>query len=140
MPIRTQHGGYSCLIVDDNRTMLALSSAIINDMGVTVLTAASGKDALHLCKLKRFDIVFLDIELMDISGYKVAAIIRRNKKMASHTSKIVALTASLYSPEDLQRCFDVGMNDCLVKPLKKEILQKRIYSWLTKGDFRQSGR
>lgn len=140
MPIRTQHGGYSCLIVDDNRTMLALSSAIIGDMGITVTTANSGKEALQLSKLKRFDIIFLDIELMDISGYKIAAVIRKNKKMASSTSKIVALTASLYTHEDLQRCFDVGMNDCLVKPLKKEILQKRIYSWLTKGDFRQVAR
>lgn len=138
--LRTEKGTYSCLIVDDNKTLLAISQAIISDMGIKVECVATGKEALINCKNKVYDIIFLDIELQDISGYRVCTNIRKNKKMASHKSKIVALTASLYTAAQVQRCFDVGMNDCLTKPLKKSVLEKRLMSWITRGDFRKERR
>lgn len=140
MGLRTQTGSYQCLVVDDNATLRAISEAIIGDMGINVTCVSNGKEALTQCLHSQYDIIFLDIELADISGYRVAATIRKNRKMASHSSKIVALTASLYSAAQVQKCFDVGMNDVLTKPLKKQVLQKRLLSWIKKGDFRKEPR
>ena len=140
MGLRTKSGSYQCLVVDDNATLRAMSEAIITDIGMQVQCVRNGKEALSVCLHVEFDIIFMDIELPDISGYRVAKTIRKNKKMASSKSKIIALTASLYSADQVQKCFDVGMNDCLTKPLKQKILEKRLLNWITKGDFRKEPR
>jgi CheY-like chemotaxis protein len=61
------------LIVDDDRGLRLVLSALLDDAGHTVDQAVDGRDALHRLQSGGFDIVLLDIGLPDMSGLDVLA-------------------------------------------------------------------
>ena len=63
-----------------------------------------------------------------MDGYEASKQIRLNPEFA--TLPIIALTANNFQ-EDKDRCFDVGMNDFLSKPVSLNILKEKISAWLS---------
>jgi twitching motility two-component system response regulator PilH len=59
------------LIVDDSATDLKKLEQIVESGGYSVITAASGKEALERVKQDRPDVVFLDIIMNDLNGFQV---------------------------------------------------------------------
>ena len=59
------------LIVDDSATDLKKLEQIVTSAGYTVITAASGKEALERVKSDRPDAVLLDIIMNDLNGFQV---------------------------------------------------------------------
>jgi PAS domain S-box-containing protein len=118
---------YKILIVEDNIPNYLLLKAYLQKSGVKITHAINGEDAL-----KEFvgnnspDLVLLDIQLPDISGYEVASEI---KKLNSNT-KIIAQTAFAMS-EDKQKALENNCDDYLAKPIKKKTLLTQINKLLT---------
>lgn len=62
-----------CLIVDDNRDFLRAAADLLQGAGITVAgVAATGPQALQACRDLRPDVVLIDVDLGEESGFEVA--------------------------------------------------------------------
>jgi CheY-like chemotaxis protein len=62
-----------CLIVDDNRDFLRAAEDLLQGAGITVAgVAATGPQALQACRDLRPDVVLIDVDLGEESGFEVA--------------------------------------------------------------------
>lgn len=117
------------LVVDDEAELLEMVKSIFERAGFTqILTAASGKTALEICKEKQPDMVILDVMMPGMDGFATLRELRKTSKVP-----VLMLTAR-GEAEDKFAGFENGADDYLLKPfLPKELLfrvqaiLKRVY-------------
>jgi DNA-binding response OmpR family regulator len=108
------------LIVEDERKLRELLRGYLEREGLTVLTAATGAEALSLAASGEPDLVVLDLGLPDISGEAVARELR-----AAAPLPILMLTARS-SEEDRVRGLEIGADDYVTKPFSPREVVLRI--------------
>ncbi|MCB1141532.1 MAG: response regulator [Leptospiraceae bacterium] len=102
------------LIVDDEEINLYLFKDLLNSKGFkNLLTAENGQDAIDLALSESPDIIFLDINLPDISGFDVNS----KLKELNCTSEVIAFTGDATS-EVFEKCNQEGIRYILKKPAK----------------------
>lgn len=106
------------LVVEDEPLNLLLISEVLRKMGVEVLTAGNGNDAVDMLLEHDPALIFMDINMPEIDGFMATELIR---ELTTHHRNvpIVALTADAMK-EDKERCLDSGMNDYISKPFRLE--------------------
>ena len=120
---------YTILIVDDNaQNLFALRSLLENSLNTTVLEAASGLAALEKVSQYKIDLILLDIQMPDISGFEVAKLIRNRKRYCN--IPIIFLTGIYKTDEFKQRGLEGGGIDYLTKPVDDTILINRVRAYL----------
>jgi CheY-like chemotaxis protein len=112
----------SILVVDDNEINRQLMSILLTRQGHRVEVASNGLEAFEAIKVKKFDIVFMDLQMPVMDGMEASRKVREWENEGVHTF-IVALTAD-YFPEDGQKLFEAGMDNYLSKPFQVEHIQK----------------
>ena len=117
------------LVIDDNETNLTVAKSFIEIYGPTVTTALSGKEALEYVKKHRYDLILVDIIMPELDGVETS---REIFKIVPD-QKILALTA-IVSKADLQRCFEVGLEGILTKPLRRYKIEELLSEHLTPSD------
>ena len=65
------------LVVDDEEAIRTITKTILVHRGLTVVTAASGEEALQLCHQDNFDLILCDIRMPGMSGIEVANTVSR---------------------------------------------------------------
>jgi DNA-binding response OmpR family regulator len=101
------------LIVDDEPNIVQLVRITLEDSRVQVLEAADGTTALDRAAAYRPDLVFLDVDLPDVSGLEVCRQLKRDGQLAR--TKIVMLTAAAQR-DDVARGLAAGADEYLTKP------------------------
>lgn len=101
------------LIADDEPHVADLIRLTLEDERITVIDALDGETALANAEVLRPDLIFLDVQLPDISGIEVCARLRRDPRFAA--TKIVMLTAAAQEL-DVARGLAAGANHYLTKP------------------------
>ncbi len=108
------------LLVEDNPINQLVASEMLQLLGVEVVCAYDGMEALESMRGRRFDLVLMDIQMPRMDGLDTTREIRRREQHSSDAATpVVALTANA-SDDDRQRCLAAGMNDFLAKPVKTE--------------------
>jgi CheY-like chemotaxis protein len=108
------------LVAEDNPVNRRVAIRMLEKLGCTVETAGDGAEALDMYGRLPFDMVFMDCQMPEMDGYDAAAAIRRaEKEQGRPHMPIVALTAHA-AASDRDRCFAVGMDDYLSKPVSSE--------------------
>ena len=69
----------NALIVDDDQEVRSMLTSILEDEGYLVETAENGKKAIFLCEKAPFDVALIDIELPDIKGTDLLAILKEKQ-------------------------------------------------------------
>jgi DNA-binding response OmpR family regulator len=111
------------LSVDDERDFLDLVSFHLTRAGCEVLTATSGREALETIRVRRPDLVLLDLMLPDIDGFAVCEILRRQ----AVTATIPIVIVSAWSTNDSQNLgLELGALDYLTKPFSPKVLVERV--------------
>ena len=82
--------------------------------------ADNGREAVFTATDTEYDLIVMDLQMPEMDGYDAAREIRAGRNGRSQP-RIIALTATTAS-EQHQRCFDVGMDAVLTKPVKLEAL------------------
>lgn len=104
------------LVVEDNGIAQMAARSILSAMHCQVDVASNGEEAIGLCKMNPYDLIFMDIGLGEgIDGYEVTHHIRNMPEKVSKIP-IIALTAH-GGDENKQRCIEAGMDAVLTKPL-----------------------
>ncbi|MBF9255009.1 response regulator [Pontibacter sp. 172403-2] len=113
------------LVVDDNALNVMLMEDVLGNLGATVTTAQSGKEAVETARLKSFDLVFMDIEMPNMNGLEAAMLLRN----LNFSSPIIAFSANAYK-DDIQKSIEAGMNDHLCKPFDSDELTDLLRKWI----------
>ena len=106
------------LLVEDVELNITVARALLEKLGHQVAVAMTGAEALSLAQPGRFDLILLDIQLPDMSGFEIADRLRAAQGEA--LPPLVALTANLIRDKsEYQRH---GMVEVIGKPLAVESL------------------
>ena len=118
---------------DFNKTVLLVEDSMVNTlvlegqlqrMGLTVLIAENGRQALDMVQHHRVDLVLMDCQMPVMDGFEATQAIRGLEPPLSRVP-IVALTANA-TAEDQQHCMTAGMNGFLRKPVELKLLREEI--------------
>jgi DNA-binding response OmpR family regulator len=116
------------LIAEDERKLRELVRSYLEQAGFTVLTTASGAEALSLAASAAPDLLILDLGLPDVSGEAVAQELR----IAGTAPPILMLTARS-GEEDRVRGLELGADDYVTKPFSPRELVLRAQAILRRG-------
>ncbi len=112
------------LLVEDDEISLNLSAKLFKNKRFDFEYAISGRDAINKLSLKKFDIVFMDINLPDSDGLSIVSQLTQNNSLNVNTP-IVVLTGN-HSKLSIKRAGQVGAKTYLIKPLRQSSLAKAL--------------
>lgn len=123
---------YTVLIVDDSKMDRNIMQKSLEPLGVSVIEATNGVEALSTIKSGEHDIdaVLIDIEMPRMDGYTLAGEIRKYSKYKN--LPLVAVT-SRTSKSDRLRGVEVGMTEYITKPYSPEYLENVVRKNLKLG-------
>jgi CheY-like chemotaxis protein len=116
------------LVAEDNPVCQRVATALLESLGCAVDIRGTGRSAVEACLQMPYSLVLMDGFMPDMDGFEAAREIRRLER--GRRTPIVALTASVRE-RDRQRCFAAGMDDCLAKPVSREILAAVLARWIS---------
>jgi len=118
------------LVVDDDREIVRLLRAYLEQNGFEVLTAYDGERALHILRRERPDLVVLDLMLPDRDGWEVTRIVRSDPNLAA--TPIIMLTARV---EDYDKIvgLELGADDYVTKPFNPREVVARVRAVLRRA-------
>jgi signal transduction histidine kinase/CheY-like chemotaxis protein len=113
------------LLVEDNSINQVVAGEMLTSLGMTYEIAEDGRQAVtKITNSPHYDIVLMDIQMPIMDGYEATSIIR---ELGYKTIPICGLSANAMR-KDKEKAEEVGMNDYLIKPLKRikliEVLDK----------------
>jgi two-component system aerobic respiration control sensor histidine kinase ArcB len=118
------------LVVEDYFMAITVVKVVLTQLGYEFDIAENGADAIELFKKNKYDFVFMDIGLPDMSGIDVTKKLRELEKTGSSVP-IVALTA--HDEESYKILgLEAGMQEFVLKPLTKEVAQSIINKYVKK--------
>ncbi|GAA5215984.1 aerobic respiration two-component sensor histidine kinase ArcB [Corallincola platygyrae] len=106
------------LLVEDIELNVLVARTLLEKMGHTISVAMDGQSALEAAQ-DQPDLILLDIQLPDISGFEVAKRLKADSKTAD--IPLVALTAN--TVQDRTRYYDCGITDIVTKPIQLNMLE-----------------
>jgi putative two-component system response regulator len=108
------------LVVDDHADSRELVAAVLGDLGVAVVEAATGAEALQRAWSRPFPhLVLIDLSLPDCHGTDVARTLKQDER--SSDIPVVALTASVMAA-DKERAAEAGCAEFIEKPVTPDTL------------------
>jgi CheY-like chemotaxis protein len=113
------------LIAEDNLVNQKLARHIFTKMGYAPDMAENGHVAINAMINKRYDIIFMDVQMPEMDGLETTRFIRDHME---YQPTIVAMTANAL-PEDRELCLKVGMDDYLSKPMKITSIMDVLEKW-----------
>ena len=104
------------LVAEDNPLNMLLISEVLGNMGLEVIKAGNGEEAIAMLIQHDPALVFMDVNMPVMDGYTATKKIRSSAEPYCNVP-IIALTADAME-EDKERCRKAGMNDFVSKPFR----------------------
>jgi signal transduction histidine kinase/CheY-like chemotaxis protein len=118
------------LIVEDNSLNQMIISKMLSKNKAIVDVAENGKIALEKISHKHYDLILMDLQMPIMDGIETTLEIRKlNDKLKSQIP-IIALTANILN-EEKEKCYKIGMNGYLTKPITEEAILNHIHEILS---------
>jgi len=131
-------GSERILVVDDQRDILDLTSAVLAGEGYGVQAVDSGAAALDLLSRERYDLVLLDINMPEMDGWETLRLIRADELLAGLPVVMFSVKGEL---RDKVQSMQEGALDYITKPFRvDELLERvrRVFESLGGDDRRQA--
>lgn len=127
----SRYDGVRVLVAEESSINRRLSQLLLEMLGCRVTTVASGADAVEAFRNMEFDLVLMDCSMPGVDGFEATERIRHFEHARGSRGRvpIVAVTAFAL-PADRNYCIRRGMDDCLIKPLRRQVLVDTLARWL----------
>jgi len=118
---KTKASDYVIMIVDDSKTDRTIMRKALEPMGLTLVEAVDGQEALNILKAGEynFDAMLIDIEMPRMDGYTLATEIKKYNRYKN--LPLIAVT-SRTSKADRMRGVESGMVEYITKPYSSDYL------------------
>ena len=113
----------SVLVAEDNDINQVVAKSLLEDLGLKVVLANNGKQAVELAHNHNFDLILMDLHMPEMNGSEAAFALRQ----ANITIPIIAFTAAVVV-EEIDKALASGMDGYLTKPVNRS----ELYATLTK--------
>jgi CheY-like chemotaxis protein len=126
--------GCRILVAEDNSVNQMVIRNMLKKLGTECDVAANGAEAVNLFSQAStpYDMILMDCEMPEMDGYDATRVIRTLEQEQNRPpTPIVALTAHAMK-EHQDRCFAVGMNGHLSKPIEMRTLRDKLVEFLGK--------
>ncbi|MDX8399426.1 MAG: response regulator [Gallionellaceae bacterium] len=127
----TKISGAHLLLVEDNELNQLVARELLEHIGISVMVANNGKEALARIQEEDFDGVLMDMQMPVMDG--IAATLEIRKLQRFLTMPIIAMTANAMQ-SDQEKCLQAGMNDYISKPIDPEKMLKTLTRWIVPAD------
>lgn len=118
------------LVVDDDREIVRLVKAYLEQAGFQVLVAYDGEKALHILRRERPDLMILDLMLPDRDGWDVTRVVRGDSMLAA--TPIIMLTARVDDHDKIVG-LELGADDYVTKPFNPREVMARVRAVLRRA-------
>ena len=115
------------LVVDDDKSIIEIVQAYLEQAGYSVLTAYNGTSAMHTLRHEKPDLLILDLMLPDRDGWDITRGIRHDKQLA--TIPIIMLTARVDDSDKIVG-LELGADDYVTKPFNPREIVARVRALL----------
>jgi len=126
-PGRYDFSNYTIMVAEDTTYNYEYLNSILQKTGANIVWAKDGIDVLTIFNNTKVDLILMDIQLPEISGYEATTQIR----LKDLNIPIIAQTAYAMA-DDRQKCFDSGCNEVLVKPIRMDDVLTTVAKYLNK--------
>ena len=118
------------LVVEDNDVNRMIAREVLHSLGLGVIEAVNGMEALEQLAQHPIDLVLMDCQMPVMDGFAATEAIRqREQLLGSSRIPVLALTANAFD-EDAQRSRRAGMDAHLAKPYTRDQLRNLLREWL----------
>ena len=125
-------GKVHVLVVDDNRVNQIVAKNLLLEAGFTCDIAHDGREGCSAVQNQKYDVVLMDCQMPEMDGYEATHLIRNwEREHGEKRLPIIALTANA-TKEDVQKCFDAGMDDYCSKPINPLGVIRLVERWYEK--------
>jgi signal transduction histidine kinase len=123
--------GRRVLLAEDVEINREIIQALLEPTQLEIEFAENGAEAVRKFSEApdKFDMIFMDIQMPEMDGYEATRRIRALDIPWAKTIPIVAMTANVFR-EDIERCFDAGMNSHIGKPVNFDEVIGKLRSFL----------
>jgi signal transduction histidine kinase/CheY-like chemotaxis protein len=116
------------LLTEDNLDNQRLVTLYLQRLGLDVVIANNGQEALKKVQLNQPDLILMDVQMPVMDGLTAT----RKLRHQGYNGPIIALTASVMQDEQ-QRCLDAGCNDICTKPIEHGHFVEVLSAYLQPG-------
>jgi len=116
------------LIVDDMPKNIQVAMNILRDEGYKMLFAQSGKKAFEMIDENDIDLILLDVMMPELDGFEVCKVLKQDEK--TKDIPIIFLSGK-DSSSDIERAYEIGGSDYVVKPFINIELIKKVHTHIT---------
>jgi signal transduction histidine kinase/ActR/RegA family two-component response regulator len=121
--------GPRLLLAEDNEVNVYLFEAMLQGSGAQVDTAPNGPTALQMAEARRYDLIFMDVQMPGMDGLTVTRRLRDfEATQGRRRTPVVALTANAYA-SDVQASVAAGCDAHLSKPYTRQQLLALVTRW-----------
>ena len=118
---------YKVLIVDDIPENIQNLGEMIKDFDLDVKIAEGGQEAIDIIDSYTPDIILLDLMMPHVNGWDV---IEHVREKYSKNEMVIIVVSLLNNKDNIDECYDMGINDYITNPVIKARLTSSIESHL----------
>jgi len=131
--------GLKVMLVEDDPVNQLVMEAVLRDLGVQVLTADGGEQALDLMEQRAVDLVLMDCRMPEMDGLTTTRHWRdKEARLQRPRVPVIGLTGDVYSGAR-EACLEAGMDDYLTKPASRADIGAVLARWAPEALQRQGG-
>ena len=129
-------GEVAVLLVNDDPGALFALRTVLADLGVEIVTATSGDQALLRLLRQDFCLILMDVKMTGLDGFETARLIR-SRPRSRHTP-IIFLTSHRATDLDRSQGYAVGASDYLFMPVAPEVIRSKVQAFTDGARERQA--
>jgi PAS domain S-box-containing protein len=125
--LQQDYAGTVILLAEDEPISQEISRGLLEEVGLVVVLAEDGMQALELARQNRYTLILMDMQMPNLNGVDATKAIRTLP--GYEKTPILAMTANAFE-EDRKICIEAGMDDHIPKPIDPDKLYETLLEWL----------